>query len=397
MPRAPFRLAIATACYPQPLETPMTAHAGTLFGGSSIIICRTRHPDLPSDRPRFALDDVPDGSKLSPRVLFDHISTWRHVKSLKTPVGARKKALEHFLLDQSPDAILIEQGHEAKYFWHSAKRLGIPVFVYFRGIDATGYLRPGRRQASRIKAYREMMKHIDGIFSVSQFLIDELAGHGISHPNTNVLPSGVDIARFTVARKQPGEVLMAGRLIEKKAPLVAIDAFLRASENMSGTHLHVVGDGPLLPACKALVQGKGTESRVSFHGHLDHLAVADMMAQTPIFIQHSVTSADNDKEGAPTSIQEAMASGMCIVSTRHAGIPHLVEEGKTGFLVAEHDADAFTRRLGQLLETPELCAAMGREARRTAELSFDKAILHARLETVLRTCVADASQAMPSI
>ena len=362
----------------------MTAHAEQLFGGTSVIVSRTRHPSLASKRTCFALEDVASGPNLAPRALFDHVLNWQQVKSVNAPVGAQKAALEQFLRTQDPHAMLIEQGHEAKYFWTSAKRLGIPVFVYFRGVDATGYLRPSRRQPSRINGYREMFARITGVFAVSQFLVDELAAHGLSHPNTHVLPSGVDLHHFAPAAKRLGHVLMVGRLIEKKAPTVTIGAFLKACKTFPGAHLHVVGDGPLRVTCERFVSDQGGADRVTFYGHLDHRAVAEMMAWVPIFMQHSVTSPGNDKEGAPTSIQEAMAAGMCILSTQHAGIPYLVQDGETGYLVAEHAVGDFADRLAQMLADPAACLAMGEAAHQIARRDFDKADLHARLEILLR-------------
>jgi glycosyltransferase involved in cell wall biosynthesis len=320
--------------------------------------------------------------------MFDRLDNWRLVRSVKAPAGKRRQALERFLMEQAPDAMLIEQGHEAKHFWLAAKRLNIPVFVYFRGIDATGYLRPSRNQSGRVSGYREMFRRIDGVFAVSQFLVDELAQHGLSHPNTHVLPSGVDTSDFPPDEKKPGHVLMAGRLIDKKAPLVSIEAFLRASEGVQGAHLHVVGDGPLRGECEDLVSRRGAGALVTFHGHLEHAAVRGLMAQVPIFIQHSVTSDHNDKEGAPTSIQEAMAAGMCVISTLHAGIPDLVRDGVTGRLVAEHDAAAFAQCIGEALHAPEVVADFGHEGRTIAARDFDKGELHGRLETLLQDYVA---------
>ncbi|MEM9320506.1 MAG: glycosyltransferase [Pseudomonadota bacterium] len=362
----------------------MTAHATTLFDGNTVIVCRTRHATNPADRETFALDDVARSSVPSMRSALDHIRNFREVGSIKAPVGAKRRALEQFLQAQSPDVMLIEQGQEAKFFWLSAKRLGIPVFVYFRGIDATGYLRPGRQQPNRIRSYRRMMKRIDGIFAVSQFLVDELAGHGITHPVTHVIPSGVETARFVPGDKRPRDVLMAGRLIDKKAPLVSIGAFISASASIADAHLHIVGDGPRRLECENLVRRQGAQSKVTFHGYLEHQQVAQMMATIPLFIQHSVTSKDNDKEGAPTSIQEAMACGMCVVSTRHAGIPNLIKDGVTGFLVDEHDDVSFAERIHTMLSNPLECLEVGRHARRIAERELDKPMLHRRLESILQ-------------
>ena len=366
----------------------MTAHATTLFGGNSLVVCRKRHGKIPADRPTFALEDVAPGGLSSLTAPLDWVENVRRVRSVKAPTGAKRRALEAFLRAQSPDLMLVEQGQEAKFFWLSAKRLGIPVFVYFRGVDATGYLRAGRQQANRIAAYRTMMTQIDGIFAVSQFLVDELAAHGISHPETHVIPSGVDSSRFVPGEKRPNQVLMAGRLIDKKAPVVSIDAFLKAAQNRPDAHLHVVGDGPLKSACEDRVHRQGAQDKVTFHGHLDHAQVAEMMATIPLFIQHSVTSKDNDKEGAPTSIQEAMACGMCVISTRHAGIPHLVRENDTGFLVDEQDGARFAEHIHRMLHQPLDCLEAGRRARQVAEREFDKRLLHRRLESILMRFLA---------
>jgi glycosyltransferase involved in cell wall biosynthesis len=59
-----------------------------------------------------------------------------------------------------------------------------------------------------------------------------------------------------------------------------------------------------------------------------------------VFIQHSITDPDTgDEEGLPASIQEAMAHSLAVISTRHAGIPEVVEEGVTGWLVDEGDVE----------------------------------------------------------
>ena len=69
----------------------------------------------------------------------------------------------------------------------------------------------------------------------------------------------------------------------------------------------------------------------------------DRLARAAVFLQHSVTAADGNTEGLPTSIQEAMACGDVVVSTRHAGIPEVVVSGENGLLVDEDDADGLRR------------------------------------------------------
>jgi glycosyltransferase involved in cell wall biosynthesis len=107
------------------------------------------------------------------------------------------------------------------------------------------------------------------------------------------------------------------------------------------------------------------------------------MARAAVFIQHSVTAADGNTEGLPTSIQEAMACGAVVVSTRHAGIPEAVTSGVNGMLVDEHDGPGFAAALRAVLADPALAARLAAAARETALEKFDIDKLHAKLEAMI--------------
>jgi glycosyltransferase involved in cell wall biosynthesis len=78
------------------------------------------------------------------------------------------------------------------------------------------------------------------------------------------------------------------------------------------------------------------------------------MQEADIFLQHSMTDFDSgDEEGLPVAILEAMADALPIVSTKHAGIPEAVEEGRTGFLVEEGDSTEMAQRIISLAKDPE--------------------------------------------
>ncbi len=86
------------------------------------------------------------------------------------------------------------------------------------------------------------------------------------------------------------------------------------------------------------------------------------------FIQHSVAGGDGDMEGTPVAILEAAASGLPVIATRHAGIPEAVLDGQSGWLVDEHDADAFAERMLAICQNPELAVragSVGRDHMRT--------------------------------
>ena len=107
------------------------------------------------------------------------------------------------------------------------------------------------------------------------------------------------------------------------------------------------------------------------------------MMSASIFVQHSVTAPNGDKEGLPVAILEAMSSGLPVVSTRHSGIPEAVEHGVTGFLVGEGDVNAMTEALITLYRNPDLRQTMGTAGRDRAVALFSRDTSLARLRNVI--------------
>jgi glycosyltransferase involved in cell wall biosynthesis len=87
-------------------------------------------------------------------------------------------------------------------------------------------------------------------------------------------------------------------------------------------------------------------------------------------------------------VKEASASEVVPVSTFHAGIPEIVEDGATGFLVDEKDVDGLADRLARLLNDPALRARMGRAARAKMQREFDNQTQVAELEALYDRAVA---------
>ena len=105
--------------------------------------------------------------------------------------------------------------------------------------------------------------------------------------------------------------------------------------------------------------------------------------QHHIFLSPSVTARDGDSEGgAPIAILEAEASGMPVVSTRHADIPEIVVANESALLSAERDVEALTANLERLLKDPDQWPAMGERGRRHVEESYNVTVQVQRLETL---------------
>ncbi len=353
------KICIATGSYFHPQETQIGFHAQNLFGGNVCIL-----HEHPMDSDPFGLEHhawMPPKGKKSTRseklaLLAAKVRNIAKHRTARVPYGQIRNDLVTFLDKTAPDAILAEFGNVGLRIAPVAKQIGLPVFTYFRGADASSQLRIPLRAAG----YRRMMGHLDGVFSVSQFLLDELAATGVRHANSHVVPSGVNTDLFVPSKKKKGSFLTVGRFVEKKRPDITVKAFCLNAQKTDGISLDMVGDGPMLDQCKSIVQDFEMGHRVTFHGARPHPYVQEMLGQSEVFLQHSVRAKNGNTEGLPTAIQEAMSCGLAIVSTRHAGIPEAVIEGENGHLVEEGDFDGFTAAIGRVAENlsglPEIAA-----------------------------------------
>ncbi|WP_425038218.1 glycosyltransferase [Primorskyibacter sp. S187A] len=373
-----MRIAIATGEYHLPGETFINRHIQHIFGGAAAVVCGRDHGDNPYGVPVFARRGGEGAMDMLQGLVMMPLNRMRYGTG-RLPYGRAKRALRDFLEAQRVEAILAEFGTQALAVAPLAREMGLPCFTYFRGTDASKAL----GQKNIPEAYRRMMPHLAGVFSVSQFLLDNLAAHDVRHPNAHVIPSGVDVRRFTPGEKRPLSCLAVGRMVEKKAPLVTLQAFLGATRDQPGAHLDFVGDGPLLEPARALVDKAGATAQVSFHGAQPHDFVRRKLQDTEFFLQHSITAKNGNTEGLPTAIQEAMAAGCLTISTRHAGIPEAIDEGETGWLVDEHDAAGFEAAIARAMQA-ENRSDMALRARAVAETRFDNAALLKKLEDEIR-------------
>lgn len=371
-----MKACIATGTYHAPGETFVNRHVSELFGGNTCVLFNTAKAGNPFGKPIMSRRN---GFELSLKKLVQTFKYMSQYGSTSLPRGRAHTRVKTFLTEQKPDLILAEFGPEAVALTPLAYELGIPLFSYFRGYDASKSL----QSPNKLRAYRKCIPYWSGVFAVSQFLLDNLAAHGIVHQRTAVIPSGVNTDLFHPGEKTPSSFLFVGRLIEKKAPDVMLRAFLKAAKSNDQSHLTIVGDGPLYDTCRALTAEADMENRVTFTGALPHEKVCELMSRTAVLLQHSVTARNGNTEGLPTSIQEAMASGMAVIATRHAGIPEAVIEAENGLLVEEYDEDGFCAAISALANDPEKAALLGAEGQRRAIRLYDNRQLLSNLEQTL--------------
>ncbi len=241
---------------------------------------------------------------------------------------------------------------------------GLRLWVHAHGFDISGALRdPQTREAYRWYA------GIEGIITISEVSRQRLVDLGLPATKVRVVPYGVDVPPEPIARARSRKIrcLAVGRMVTKKAPIFLLDAFRRAAASMPDLTLDYVGAGPLFPAVHQFLKVSGLGDRVTLHGGLRSEQVAPLLRDATIYLQHSIVDPETgDEEGLPVAILEAMAHGMAVVSTRHAGIPEAIMHNETGLLVDEGDTAAMAEAIVELARDPDRRQAMGLRAWRRA-------------------------------
>jgi len=260
------------------------------------------------------------------------------------------------------DVVLAEYGPTGSAVAEACSAMDLPLVVHFHGYDASKH--------SVLEKYRDgyerMFKIARSIVVVSKAMYRMMLDFGAPKQKLVLNHYGPD-PRFAGISERPKDFtgfLSIGRFVDKKAPYYTLYAFKELLSKGYDTTLTMAGDGPLLPACRNLSRLWGIADKVKFLGAADRDMVVELISKKACFVQHSIRAEDGDMEGTPVAILEAGSAGMPIVSTRHAGIPDVVEHGDTGLLVDEHDVHGLAQHMVDVFTDYDSALAMGRRLKR---------------------------------
>ena len=282
-------------------------------------------------------------------------------------------------------AVLAEYGTTGVMTVDACRQLHIPLIVYFFGYDAT----VTSVLDEHAESYPRMFQEACAVIAISRSIQRRLVLLGAPPEKVHYIPCGVDCGQFSGASPAdaPPLFLAVGRFVEKKAPQLTIKAFAQVHSAHPAARLRMIGDGPLWNECRELAQTLGVADAVEFMGTQTHASVSREMHQARCFVQHSVEAASGDCEGTPVGILEAGGSGLPVISTRHSGIPDIVIEGETGFLVDERDVEGMARHMLRMAEDPALAARLGQAARKRIEDHFSLEQTISALWEVIESCM----------
>lgn len=195
--------------------------------------------------------------------------------------------------------------------------------------------------------------------------------------------NGLDLERFPVGRvRTPGHIVAVGRLVEKKGFDVLIDACALLEARGVRYTCDLIGTGELEAALRARIEVRGVSSRVRMLGARPQREVAVAIAGASVFAAPCLVGQDGNRDGLPTTLLEAMASGTPCVSTDVTGIPEIITHGETGWVVRQGDAATLADALEDVLAHPERAGDVAGRARRRVEREFDTRTNAARVRAL---------------
>ncbi len=277
-------------------------------------------------------------------------------------------------LEKEPYDIIHCQFATYGFLGHVIRILAAPkgkMIMAIRGYEIGWFFTWGTKDV-----FNQLFKKGDFFLPNCGYFKDRIIKLGCDENKITVLRSGIDCSRFFFSpRSLPPDhrvrIVTTGRLVEKKGIEYGIRAVAKLATVNRNIEYSIIGDGPLKEDLQQLIEQLGVGDLVKLLGRKQQQEVIEILDNSHIFIAPSVTGEDGNQEGIPNVLKEAMAMGLPVISTYHSGIPELIEDGISGFLVPERDADTLAEKLSYLIEHPEVWSEIGQAGRNYVEQHYD--------------------------
>ena len=184
--------------------------------------------------------------------------------------------------------------------------------------------------------------------------------------------NGLNLAEFRRATfsSDPPSIVAIGRVIVKKGFANLIRASALLVERGKSFRCEIVGEGPLENQLRAQIEQLRLQEFVQLPGPKPQHELRARLANASVFVLPSVPEPEGGMDNLPTVIMEAMATGLPVVSTRVGGIPEMVIDNQTGFLVQPEDAVALAGAIEKVTNDRSLGQTLGRAGYEHAQKLF---------------------------
>ncbi|MCQ2102581.1 MAG: glycosyltransferase [Fibrobacter sp.] len=351
----------------------------------------------------FIYDQVKHAKDFSPLVLTRGLNPARemfpydHVISLSAieralyyaalPCGKFAKAIREW------DARFIHAhfGTNGALIEATARKTDRPLIVTFHGVDV-GILMNDRIPLDYLfykRVYRRMFESAQLMLPASQELAECLVKLGAPAHKIRIHRLGVDVSAFTPYERpdRPAQFLMIGRQVEKKGFEYGIRAFAKIAGKFPGSTLTLVGKGPLMENLQALAAELRISDKVIFKGSVPAKEMPALMADYDVLVAPCIVAGNNDRDSGLIVLKEAGASAMASIGTFCGGLPEIIDNGNSGFLVGQHEVDSLAESMEALASSYSLRIQMGKAARLKMEQEYDTVRQNAALEEIFKTII----------
>jgi glycosyltransferase involved in cell wall biosynthesis len=327
---------------------------------------------------------------LDPGVTTPQIDTWENVTVHRLPqaagslltfaTGAGRRLLQQYLLKLQPDVV-----HAHDTFGIMTTGLALPrVFTIHGFIHEDTRYKGGWKAYLRSLAWKsaelDCWKEQPHIVSICPYVRERLRGiaTGVIHDIENPIAAEC----FEVVRaEQPGTIFSAAVICQRKNTLGLVQAFAEVARRHPAVRLRLAG--PVIEpvygeAVQRCIQEAGLQDRVDLLGSVSAADIRRELSRASVFALVSF------EEGAPMGVAEAMAAGLPVVTSNRCGMPYMVRNGESGFLVNPEDTADVAGKLAMMLHDAPLRGRMGAEARAAASRSYHPNCVAAKTYQVYR-------------
>jgi colanic acid/amylovoran biosynthesis glycosyltransferase len=220
----------------------------------------------------------------------------------------------------------------------------ITVHAHDIYVDRT-MLAPKIRSASFVAAISEFNR---------QFLAKHLGEWVLE--KTHIVHCGIEPERYQQVQKKESrrfEIVSIGSLQPYKGQRYLIEACAHLQKRGLNFRCRIIGGGELASELKKLIAMYQLQDQVILTGPQTQESVANMLAESDCYVQPSIITPSGKMEGIPVALMEAMACGLPVVASQISGIPELVRQGETGWLVPEKNPAALAEAIWNVSQKPQ--------------------------------------------